>query len=398
MIFVVDCNDRDRVGEAHDELHRMLSEDELQTASLLVYANKQDLPNAMSVAEVTDTLGLHTLRDREWYIQACCATSGEGLREGLEWVTTVGGANDGRASTAAVTKAPAAPADIEDPLALQKPDAVALPVVQAFPVLDQPAAPAAAVVAEPALAGGHVLLGQELAARSFAAAELSPEAAAAVQTALRTVSRHLRAARAATTERDTVVCWADAGGALQRSEAHWGRDRSQLRLVPLASLSVEEQRAHQQEQEEQEGQQVVALALQQAWDVLAVVAAGVVGGGRSATQLRAASALDAFCYVPSGGEGDGDGGEFSCAAHTDSCALTVLVADEPGFECRDERTGEWKAVPLGMGQVAVLAGRDARSLGLGGGEACEHRVRGGAAARTSVAIDFYAAPRGSAAA
>lgn len=87
LIFVVDSNDRDRAGEAHDELHRMLSEDELREAVVLIFANKQDLPNAMSVAEVTDKLGLHSLRNRKWYIQATCATSGEGLFEGLDWLS-----------------------------------------------------------------------------------------------------------------------------------------------------------------------------------------------------------------------------------------------------------------------------------------------------------------------
>ena len=87
LIFVVDSNDKDRIGEAHDELHRMLSEDELREAVVLVFANKQDLPNAMSVAEVTDKLGLHSLRNRKWYIQATCATSGEGLFEGLDWLS-----------------------------------------------------------------------------------------------------------------------------------------------------------------------------------------------------------------------------------------------------------------------------------------------------------------------
>merc|ERR1719262_160424 len=47
VIFVVDSNDRDRAGQA---------EDELRDACLLVFANKQDLPNAMSTAEVTDKL------------------------------------------------------------------------------------------------------------------------------------------------------------------------------------------------------------------------------------------------------------------------------------------------------------------------------------------------------
>ncbi|XP_057544469.1 ADP-ribosylation factor 2-like [Amaranthus tricolor] len=88
LIFVVDTNDRDRITEARDELHRMLSEDELSDATLLVFANKQDLPNAMPVAEVTDKLGLHSLRRRRWYIQAACATSGEGLYEGLDWLSS----------------------------------------------------------------------------------------------------------------------------------------------------------------------------------------------------------------------------------------------------------------------------------------------------------------------
>ena len=72
---------------ARDELHRMLNEDELRESVLLVFANKQDLPNAMSAAEMTDKLGLHGLRQRKWYIQACCATTGDGLYEGLDWLT-----------------------------------------------------------------------------------------------------------------------------------------------------------------------------------------------------------------------------------------------------------------------------------------------------------------------
>ena len=69
MIFVVDSNDRERAVEARDELHRMLAEDELRDAVLLVFANKQDLPNAMNAAEITDKLGLHNMKNRNWYIQ-----------------------------------------------------------------------------------------------------------------------------------------------------------------------------------------------------------------------------------------------------------------------------------------------------------------------------------------
>ena len=69
LIFVVDSNDRERIAEARDELNRMLAEDELREAVVLVFANKQDLPQAMNPAEITDKLGLHNMRNRNWYIQ-----------------------------------------------------------------------------------------------------------------------------------------------------------------------------------------------------------------------------------------------------------------------------------------------------------------------------------------
>uniref|UniRef100_A0A287A1M9 ADP-ribosylation factor n=1 Tax=Sus scrofa TaxID=9823 RepID=A0A287A1M9_PIG len=87
LIFVVDSNDRERIQEGADELQKMLQEDELQDAVLLLFANKQDLPNAMAISEMTDKLGLQSLRNRTWYVQATCATQGTGLYEGLDWLS-----------------------------------------------------------------------------------------------------------------------------------------------------------------------------------------------------------------------------------------------------------------------------------------------------------------------
>uniref|UniRef100_A0A9J7ZGL5 ADP-ribosylation factor 4 n=4 Tax=Otophysi TaxID=186626 RepID=A0A9J7ZGL5_CYPCA len=87
LIFVVDSNDRERAQEAAEELQKMLQEDELRDAVLLVFANKQDLPNAMAISEMTDKLGLQALRSRTWYVQATCATQGTGLYEGLDWLS-----------------------------------------------------------------------------------------------------------------------------------------------------------------------------------------------------------------------------------------------------------------------------------------------------------------------
>merc|ERR1711992_227423 len=98
ILFVVDSNDRERIDDssgcdnsAKEELHRLLAEDELRDAVVLVYANKQDLPNAMSVNEVTEKLGLNQLRNRQWYIQSTCATTGDGLYEGMEWLLNTTG-------------------------------------------------------------------------------------------------------------------------------------------------------------------------------------------------------------------------------------------------------------------------------------------------------------------
>jgi|EP00945_MAST-04E_sp_MAST-4E-sp1_P007330 ADP-ribosylation factor 1/2 len=87
VIFVVDSNDRDRIGAAKAELERMLAEDNLRDACVLVFANKQDLPQAMEVSEMADKLGLSKLRTRKWFINGCCATSGDGLFEGLDWMS-----------------------------------------------------------------------------------------------------------------------------------------------------------------------------------------------------------------------------------------------------------------------------------------------------------------------
>lgn len=87
LIFVVDSNDVERQEQATQELHRLLDEDELRDSVLLVYANKQDLPNAISVSEIKDKMRLCSLgQHREWYIQGCCATNGDGLCEGLDWL------------------------------------------------------------------------------------------------------------------------------------------------------------------------------------------------------------------------------------------------------------------------------------------------------------------------
>jgi ADP-ribosylation factor protein 1 len=99
VIFVVDSNDPTRIDgqnandydvddTAKEELHRMLAEDELRDAVVLVFANKQDLPNALTVNQVTERMSMKSLRNRQWWVQGACAQTGDGLYEGLDWLCT----------------------------------------------------------------------------------------------------------------------------------------------------------------------------------------------------------------------------------------------------------------------------------------------------------------------
>lgn len=88
LIFVVDANDRERLPEAREELHKIAMDREMRDAVILIFSNKMDLPNALSPAEVTDQLALHKLKNRNWYVQPSCAVTGDGLIAGLTWLSS----------------------------------------------------------------------------------------------------------------------------------------------------------------------------------------------------------------------------------------------------------------------------------------------------------------------
>jgi small GTP-binding protein len=86
LIFVVDSTDVRRIGEARDELHKLLEEDRLANVILLVYANKQDRSNAVKPDELGNRLNLNGITNRAWHVQGCSGTTGEGLHAGLDWI------------------------------------------------------------------------------------------------------------------------------------------------------------------------------------------------------------------------------------------------------------------------------------------------------------------------
>lgn len=89
LIFVIDSNDRDRIEEARSELTRIIQDREMKDALLLVFANKQDIPGCMKPKEVSDALNLGVVaKDHTWKVEPSCATTGEGIFEGLAWLSS----------------------------------------------------------------------------------------------------------------------------------------------------------------------------------------------------------------------------------------------------------------------------------------------------------------------
>jgi small GTP-binding protein len=87
LIFVVDSSDRERIDIAREELEKTLADDALRNVAVLVFANKQDLPNAMPVTKVCEALNLREVAGhRNWFIQSTCAVTSDGLVEGLDWL------------------------------------------------------------------------------------------------------------------------------------------------------------------------------------------------------------------------------------------------------------------------------------------------------------------------
>lgn len=87
IIYVVDSADSKRFNEAKNELFKILASDLLKEVPVLVYANKQDMVHAANVNEVAKALEVAKLKQNEWFVQPCVATTGEGLYEGLDWLS-----------------------------------------------------------------------------------------------------------------------------------------------------------------------------------------------------------------------------------------------------------------------------------------------------------------------
>ena len=90
----MDSADVYRLELCRDELALVLQQERLVGATLLILANKQDVDGAVSVETIARLLQLgndndassEVVKNRHWKILACSAVTGDGLREGMDWI------------------------------------------------------------------------------------------------------------------------------------------------------------------------------------------------------------------------------------------------------------------------------------------------------------------------
>ena len=86
IIYVIDTHD-ETYDDSKTQFYKLLSNETLKNAVILIYANKQDLPGAKSVAEIIQIYELDTIKEHIWHIQPCSAQTGEGLITGMKWLS-----------------------------------------------------------------------------------------------------------------------------------------------------------------------------------------------------------------------------------------------------------------------------------------------------------------------
>lgn len=88
IIFVIDSSDKIRMAVVKDELSELMQHQDIRgrRVPILFFANKSDFRDALSSVKCSTLLCLDTIRDNPWNIVASNALTGDGLREGMDWL------------------------------------------------------------------------------------------------------------------------------------------------------------------------------------------------------------------------------------------------------------------------------------------------------------------------
>ena len=86
IIYVIDSNDKN-YEESKNQFFKILENETLRNAVILIYANKQDLPDAKKADEIIELYELKKIKEHIWNIQPCSAQTGEGIITGMKWLS-----------------------------------------------------------------------------------------------------------------------------------------------------------------------------------------------------------------------------------------------------------------------------------------------------------------------
>jgi small GTP-binding protein len=87
VVYVIDSQDDEYFEESKAQFHKILNHQILKNATILIFANKQDLPRAKSINELIQKYELDKIKNHIWHIQPCSALKGEGLITGIKWLS-----------------------------------------------------------------------------------------------------------------------------------------------------------------------------------------------------------------------------------------------------------------------------------------------------------------------
>ena len=87
VVYVIDSQDDEYFEESKSQFHKLILNPNLKNATILIFANKQDLPGAKDVNKLIQDYEFFKIREHIWHIQPCSALKGEGLVTGIKWLS-----------------------------------------------------------------------------------------------------------------------------------------------------------------------------------------------------------------------------------------------------------------------------------------------------------------------
>ena len=87
VIYVVDSHDDEYLEESKAQFHKLIAHPALKNATILIFANKQDLTGAKDTNTLIQEYEFYKIKEHIWHIQSCSALNGDGLLTGIKWLS-----------------------------------------------------------------------------------------------------------------------------------------------------------------------------------------------------------------------------------------------------------------------------------------------------------------------